>query len=51
MASMLILYSSTIVEDEGKQIETAILWGLIIFCISVEDISTDALAVEELQNP
>ena len=51
LSSLLILYSSTFVEDEEKQIETAVLWTIIVFFISIEDISTDALAIKELEDP
>ena len=51
MASIIILYSSTFVEDETQQIQTALLWTFITFLISIEDISTDALAIKELEDP
>jgi hypothetical protein len=33
------------------QIEVALLWTVIVFLISIEDISTDALAIKELEDP
>ena len=51
-ASLLMMLVSPLaaIEEEDKQIQMAMLFTLVVFLISLEDISVDALAVKELQS-
>jgi len=42
---------STIVDDNNKQIQTALLLFFVTLCVSAQDISTDALGIKELRKP
>jgi Na+/melibiose symporter-like transporter len=51
VASLVIFLISFIADDESKQIPTAALLFVMTLCVSVQDISTDALGVKELRKP
>ena len=51
VASLVIFLISFIADDESKQILTAVLLFVMTLCVSVQDISTDALGIKELRKP
>jgi hypothetical protein len=51
LASFVIFLISRIADDQTQQIPTAILLFIVTLCVSVQDISTDALGIKELRKP
>lgn len=50
LAGLLTIYLSFLVTDQSRSKYCALIVGVCIFFISLEDISTDALAIKELHS-